>query len=62
MGFSRLLHNLYTENKRLRSENDKLKQEVAELSSAAFSAAAKKQLEAQIESLQTKFKSATDLN
>ncbi|XP_042400859.1 uncharacterized protein LOC121990869, partial [Zingiber officinale] len=56
MDFSRLLHNLYTENKRLRSENDKLKQEVAELSSAAFSAAAKKQLEAQIQSLQTKFK------
>ncbi|XP_042387703.1 uncharacterized protein LOC121979778 [Zingiber officinale] len=62
MGLSRLMHNLYNENKKLRYENDKLRQQVTELSSAAFSAASKNQLEAQIESLQAQFKLAMDLN
>ena len=51
MGLSRLMHNLYNENKKLRLENDKLKQQVTELSSAPFSVTSQKQLEAQIESL-----------
>ncbi|XP_042441483.1 dynactin subunit 1-like [Zingiber officinale] len=50
------------QNKKLKYENDQLRQQVTELSSTVFSAAAKKQLEAQIESLQAKFKSTTDLN
>ncbi|XP_042415019.1 flocculation protein FLO11-like [Zingiber officinale] len=55
MGLARLAHNLY-------SENEKLKQQVAELSSTTLSNESKKQYEAQVESLQTQFKSATDLN
>ncbi|XP_042417777.1 endochitinase A-like [Zingiber officinale] len=39
-----------------------LQQQVTELSSAEFSAAAKKQLETQIESLEAQFKLVTDLN
>ena len=62
MGFSRLLHILYTENEKLKSENKRLQQQVTELSSAEFSAAAKKQLETQIESLEAQFKLVTDLN
>ncbi|XP_042404510.1 putative RING-H2 finger protein ATL21B [Zingiber officinale] len=62
MGFSRLLHNLYTENEKLKSENKGLQQQVIELSSAEFSAAAKKQFEIQIENLEARFKLVTDLN
>ncbi|XP_042387437.1 max-binding protein MNT-like [Zingiber officinale] len=56
MGFSRLLHNLYTENEKLKSENKGLRQQVTELSFAEFSTAAKKQFETQIESLEAQFK------
>ena len=62
MGFSRLLHNLYTENEKLKSENKGLRQQVIELSSAEFSAAAKKQFETQIESLEARLKLVMDLN
>ncbi|XP_042396411.1 uncharacterized protein LOC121986508 [Zingiber officinale] len=62
MGFSRLLHNLYTENEQLKSENKGLRQQVIELSSTEFSATAKKQFEIQIENLEARFKLVADLN
>ncbi|XP_042400842.1 uncharacterized serine-rich protein C215.13-like [Zingiber officinale] len=55
IGLARLTHNLY-------HENEKLKRQVAELSSATLSEKSKKQYETQLKSLQSQFKSAIDLN
>ncbi|XP_042448890.1 cell division cycle protein 48 homolog, partial [Zingiber officinale] len=55
MDRARLMSHLY-------HENERLKQKVAKMSSTALSEESKKQYEAQLESLQSRFKSATYLN
>ncbi|XP_042455006.1 uncharacterized serine-rich protein C215.13-like [Zingiber officinale] len=55
MSLARLAHNLY-------HENEKLKRQVAELSSTTLSEKSKERYETQLESLQSQFKSTTDLN